>query len=372
MALGALVLSPLADIFGRRPALIVSTLLMGLGSLLSAFCRGPGELLAARVVTGLGIGLAVALITSVAAEFSSARRRAFSMSAMAVGYPGGGLAGGLAAAVLLKTSGWQSVFIVGAVLGGMLFVLVFLGLPESPAFLAGGRTPHAHQRLDRVLIRLGRQPISREFADPSNAPNRMAIPYVSLFTPGLMTLTLCLAVVSLLYGMASYYVLSWLPQLVVKAGFATSIASLVSASASLVGIVSGLVLGLTATVVQPRRVTAAAMLGLGLSLCAFGYAPASLYALVATAVACGACLFGGVGVFYATLAASFPPLSRITGVGFVMSVGRLSSAIGPYLAGRLFHAGWNRGGVSLIFAVGATVGAWLLLRAGPARSKLEC
>lgn len=69
--------------------------------------------------------------------------------------------------------------------------------------------------------------------------------------------------------------------------------------------------------------------------------------MIAAAGACGFFLFGCVGVFYATLAASFPPLTRVTGVGFVMGVGRVSSAVGPYLAGRLFDGGLGRDRVSV-------------------------
>ncbi len=363
MALGSLVLAPLADVFGRRPALIGGGVLTSLGSLMSALCRGPVPLSASRMLTGLGIGLAIALITALAAEFSNARRRALSMAAMAVGYPAGALAGGLVAAVLLKTAGWPPVFLVGAGLGAALLIFVAVALPESPAFLANSGAPGALVKLNRVLVSLDQPPVSALV----RAPGFKRASYGSLFATDLLGPTLRLAVVSLLYAMGSYYVLSWLPQLVAKAGYGASSASLVSATASLVGIASGLLVGAAAVVVQPRRLACAAMIGLGLALFAFGYAPGTLPALIAAAAACGVFLFGGVGVFYVTLAGSFPALSRATGVGFVMGVGRVSSALGPYLAGQLFQAGWGRASVSAMFGVGVALGGVILITPSPAR-----
>ena len=160
MAIGSLGLAPFADVVGRRPTVLAGVSLMGVGSLLSAFCRNPAQLSMARVVTGLGVGLVIALITSLAAEFSDARRRSFCVAAMAVGYPAGGVAGGMVAATLLGRADWPAVFIVGAVAAGVLLVLLAALLPESPAYLVGGRARNMLPRLNRVLARLGQPPVS--------------------------------------------------------------------------------------------------------------------------------------------------------------------------------------------------------------------
>jgi len=75
MALGALVLSPLADLVGRRRLVFLSLALMAVGMLLSALAQSLGQLVAWRVLTGVGIGAMVAVITPLAAEFANSRRR---------------------------------------------------------------------------------------------------------------------------------------------------------------------------------------------------------------------------------------------------------------------------------------------------------
>ncbi|HXR65719.1 MAG TPA: MFS transporter, partial [Ktedonobacteraceae bacterium] len=53
---GALILSPLADRFGRRDMLLVTLLITGLGSLYNAFAPDYTNFIIARIVTGVGVG----------------------------------------------------------------------------------------------------------------------------------------------------------------------------------------------------------------------------------------------------------------------------------------------------------------------------
>ena len=54
--IGALILSPLSDRFGRRDMLIVTLLITGLGSIFNALVTTYPEFVIARFVTGLGVG----------------------------------------------------------------------------------------------------------------------------------------------------------------------------------------------------------------------------------------------------------------------------------------------------------------------------
>ena len=81
------------------------------------------------------------------------------------------------------------------------------------------------------------------------------------------------------------------------------------------------------------------MIALGVSLVAFGFAPPVLSVIVGTAVACEFFLAGATGVFYATLAAAFSPLTRVSGIGFVSGIGRVFSALGPTLPAHCFTPG---------------------------------
>lgn len=361
MALGAFCLAPLADLVGRRKLILLAITLMGLGSLLTAFAVSVPQLAAWRVLTGLGIGACVAVINPIAAEFSNARRRPLALSLMAMGYPVGGVIGAVLAAVLLKTATWPAIFLVGAGWAAVLFPLVALGLPESPAFLAGSRASNALHKLNQLLVRCNQLPLDRLPAPPREARRGYAL----ILTGAQRRVTVRLALAGFLYSAVAYYTLSWLPQMVADAGFDPSKASVVALAANLVGIVGGVVFGVQASKLGVRRLTVGMMAGLGVAIAAFGFAPPIFGVLVAVAAVCGFFLFAGTAGLYATLAISFSDEGRASGSGFVSGVGRIASAIAPALAGALFAAGWGRAEVSAAFAVCAVLGAVVLARRIP-------
>src|SRR5579859_587151 len=61
---GALILSPLADRFGRRNMLVFTLLLTGIGSLYNAFVGDYTSFIIARTITGIGIGADLALVNT--------------------------------------------------------------------------------------------------------------------------------------------------------------------------------------------------------------------------------------------------------------------------------------------------------------------
>ena len=346
MAIGCLLLAPLADRWGRRPMVIAALGLMIVGGALSALSGSVAPMAASRILTGLGIGVMVAVITPMAAELANQKRRALAVSAVAVGYPLGGVAGGLTAAVLLHRFGWPAVFYVKSLVAIGLLPLILLWLPESPAFLMGLGTPAALAKLNAFLARCGHAPVTAIAATPADRVRG----YGALFSPGTWPITLRLMAVNGLYAMSAYYVLSWLPAMVADAGYPPATASLVSATANLSGAVGGVLLGVAARWISLRALAIAVILGLAVSMFALGYAPAELTLLTLAAGVCGFFLVAGVSGVYGIIATAFVPHLRASGAGLIMGVGRLMSAIAPYLAGWMFASGLGRGVVSMIFA----------------------
>ena len=345
MAIGSLTLSPLADIFGRKPAAFGGVSLMLLGSLLSAISQTVPQLAACRILTGVGIGVMVPLTTTIAAEFASAKGRAFAVTSTTVGFTAGSVLGSFVAAVLLQHFSWHSVFVSGAVAGVLLLPVIAWGLPESPSFLISRRGPKALEQLNVVLARLNRPVLH---ALPAAAPARRAS-YRALFGSDMRVMTCSFAAVMVLVATTNYYLLNWLPQMIADAGYTPSTGSLVSAVSSTVAMISGLSFGFAATRFGPVRLGSFAMIGLGCAVVIFGFTPPTLHLLLLSVSLVGIFAGGASSLFYATLAQSFPPLTRVTGIGFVTGFGRVFSVSGPAVAGVMFAAGLNRQGVSVIF-----------------------
>src|SRR5580698_7119305 len=75
IALGAVLLAPLADRLGRRPMLIAMMLLVGFSTLGAAFATDAAVLSAWRLVTGLGLGASIPIATAMTSEYAPARKR---------------------------------------------------------------------------------------------------------------------------------------------------------------------------------------------------------------------------------------------------------------------------------------------------------
>src|SRR5580700_1763749 len=73
---GALILSPLADRFGRRDVLLFTLLLTGIGSLYTVFVNDYTNFIIARTITGIGIGADLALVNTYINEVAPSASRA--------------------------------------------------------------------------------------------------------------------------------------------------------------------------------------------------------------------------------------------------------------------------------------------------------
>src|SRR5947199_9197352 len=74
LAAGALCAGPLADRFGRKRVLVVSVLLFGVASLLSAHSQTLEHLTALRFLTGIGLGAAMPNAVTMVSEYSPDKR----------------------------------------------------------------------------------------------------------------------------------------------------------------------------------------------------------------------------------------------------------------------------------------------------------
>ena len=71
--IGTLVLSPLADRFGRRNMLLVTMVITGLGSLFNGVRHRLHDFVIARIITGIGIGADLAIVNTYIGEVAPRR-----------------------------------------------------------------------------------------------------------------------------------------------------------------------------------------------------------------------------------------------------------------------------------------------------------
>ena len=120
------------DILGRRRVFMTGILLFTLASLLGGLAQEPWQLLAARVLQGMGGAIAsptaLALITTTFPE-GPERNRAFGVFAAVSA--GGGAIGLLAGGMLTEWLDWRWVFFVNVPIGAAIILLAPLYINES-------------------------------------------------------------------------------------------------------------------------------------------------------------------------------------------------------------------------------------------------
>jgi AAHS family benzoate transporter-like MFS transporter len=316
MLVGALTVGALADVVGRRKALIACLSWFSLAMGLCALAPNPGALAAFRFLAGLGLGGVMPTTVALTVEWAPPRRQHLFNALMFSGYSVGGILAGLLAVWLVPGHGFRVLFGLGLLPLVTLVPLASRFLPESRAFHRG---------------------------DPGN-PLRVGHGVAALFAPGR-------AAASLLFPLATFCGLflvfglnTWLPRIMQKAGY-----PLTSALAFLVVLNVGAVIGaVSGSLVADRRsvklVAAGGFLAAAASvlLMSRGLALGPLYVVVAAAG------FGSVGtqiLVNGYVATYYGPAQRASALGWTLGVGRLGAILGPTLGGYLLAShlavAWN-------------------------------
>ncbi|KQU48112.1 MFS transporter [Sphingomonas sp. Leaf339] len=358
MAIGSLILGGVADRIGRRATILGCLAIMACGMFGASTARDVFTLSGWRVLTGVGIGGMLAATNAAVAEAANARRRALCVVLMASGYPVGSIIGGSISAVLLTRYDWSAVFVFGSIVTLCFIPLVWWRAPESIAFLMHRRPANALARIDAALTRMGHPTID---ALPDPEPKAASVPLAELFAPALSRATIMLTLAYLTHIMTFYFILKWIPKIVVDMGFPPADAAGVLVWASVGGATGSLVLGLLTARVRLFTLTVGAMILSTLLVIVFGQGQSDLANLSAIAAATGFVTNAGVVGLYALIAQTFPTSVRATATGFIIGVGRGGSALAPTLAGILFAAGYGLSGVAFLMALGSTIAAFALL-----------
>jgi benzoate transport len=361
MAFGSIILGNIADRIGRRPTILGCLALMAFGMFLATTSHSISELLLYRLMTGVGIGGMLASINAVVAEFANDRRRNLSVALMAGGYPLGAVVGGMIASKLLVGGDWRQVFMFGAAATGALIPIVWFFLPETVGYLMQNRPANALVRVNKTLGRMRHSLIETlpraGLEEPRGSMGQ-------LFSPRLLPITILLTVAYFTHIMTFYFILKWIPKIVVDMGFAASTAGGVLVWANVGGVSGSLVLSLLTQRFGVRPLVIGALLLSAVMVVLFGQITPNLAQISLIAGVAGFCTNGAVVGLYAIFSQCFPTAVRAGGTGFVIGIGRGGAALGPIIVGFLFTAGFGLPVVALCMALGPLLaaGALMLIR----------
>jgi benzoate transport len=360
MGLGSILLGGVADKIGRRHTLLGCLAVMTLGMIMATRAKGVYDLSIWRVFTGLGIGGMLAATNAVAAEFSNVRRRSLNVSLMAIGYPIGAVVGGSVAALLLKEGDWRRVFEFGAAATALFIPLVLWLVPESVAWLCRRQPAGALGGINRTLGRMGHPPVGELPAISAQASKQTIF---DIFSPQFARVTVMVTMAYFLHITTFYFLLKWVPKIVVDMGFTPSSAAGVLVWANVGGATGGVVFGLLSLRFGLKHLTMFVMVMSTIMLAVFGRGQADLAQLSLICAITGFFTNAGVVGLYGILAQAFPTHVRATGTGFAIGIGRIGAMLAPIIAGFLFRAGYGLEFVAVAMGIGSLAAAlalWLL------------
>ncbi|MBO9517793.1 MAG: MFS transporter [Porphyrobacter sp.] len=354
MAIGALGVSPVADQFGRRPAILTCLVFMSVGMALAAISNDFYGMAAARVVTGIGIGGMTATAGMLALEYASQKRREFAASAVAAAYPVGTIIGAYVAVAVLDSYGWRGIFWVGAGLSATLLPIAYLWLPESLDFLLIRQPRRALEITNRILRRVSVPEISELPPKPEGTGPSVVH---EIRQPFHVRELLKLFLAHALNMFTWYFIINWGPPLVAEAGASDELGAFYSSWVSYGGIVGGLTAGYLCGTIGVKRMMWFTMVSLAVLIALFGQFVGNPTALMILAPLIGAALFGSATANWLTIAYAFPPQLRATGLGLGTTAGRVGSVFGPIVGGALLDKGMTVAAVCAAMAVPAILSA---------------
>ena len=337
--LGAMLVGPLADRFGRRAVLLCALVDTVAFTWLCAQADSAGALMGWRFVAGLGLGAAVPTVIALTAESMPASHRSRAVTWMFLGFPLGAVVGGALTAVFLS-HGWRTIFQAGALAALLMIPLVWWALPEAP-----WRAP-AGQGGQKARSGGPFASLAAQFAD-GRTPAALLL-WLGVF---------CIMVVT-------YFLVSWMPSVVVRAGFSPEKAAVVGVLMNLGGIVGACVISQVLRHQAPWRLVALSFMLGAFVVGAVGWGMTGLPLTLLLVFMVGLLVFGAQLNIPALAVQLFPPRVRGAGTGWTMGVGRLGSIVGPIAGGHLLGAGLQ--GSSLFAAVAVltfVAGICLLLAA---------
>jgi benzoate transport len=359
MAIGSMFLGGTADKLGRRRTVLACTIVMSIGMFMATTATSILSLSVWRVLTGLGIGGMLATINAVVAEFSNQRRRDLSVSLMSTGYPVGVIIGGFLAAELLKPPNtWHSVFYLGAIATTVLIPVVFFLMPESVQWLTRKQPRGALDAINKTFKRMGRPAIDKLPPLPE-AERKKSIG--DIFSPGLARVTVLVTLAYFFHITTFYFIIKWVPKIVVDFGFPPSSAGNVLTWGNVGGAIGGALLGLLIQRFSVRTLTIGSMVAATVMVILFGNTPHDLGMLSAACAAAGFFINGAIVGLYVLIAKAFPTHVRAFGAGFSVGMGRGGALLSPIIAGNLFVWGYGLPTVALVMGLGSTLAAIVLL-----------
>lgn len=353
---GALLAGSVGDILGRRKVLLFAYGWFSAGMALTAMTNSVEAFGAMRFITGLGVGALLATTAALVSEYSPKGKKNLMTAIVYSGIMIGSLLASLLAILLLEHIGWRGLFMIGALPFVTLLPIAMFKMPESVQWLAArGRMEEAKA----LSARTGFPLPDPEIQAQAEAEKKNAVGYSGLFKTYPFA-TLILGFMSATGLMLVYSLNTWLPELMLRAGFNAkgSLAFLLVLNG---GAVIGALMGSRVADRFGPKMVVGACFGIGaLAIAALTFSlPLAVLLTIVAIVGLGTS--GTQTLIYGLVANYYRTNVRGAGVAWCAGFGRIGGVGGPMLGGFLVGSGFALDTIFFVLAGLAVFGACLTM-----------
>ena len=332
MMFGAMSFGTLSDKLGRKKTIMICVAIFSGFTFLGAFASNPIEFGILRFLAGLGIGGVMPNVVALMTEYAPKRIRSTLVAVMFSGYAIGGMTSALLGAWLVTDYGWKIMFYI-AIIPFLALPILWKFLPESLMFLTKkGETEKVREIVQKIAPEQAIQPETTfKLSEPVAGDDA---PLKALFQQGRTFSTMMFWVAFFMCLLMVYALGSWLPKLMIQAGYSLGASMIFLFALNIGGMVGAIGGGALADRfhLKPVLTTMFTVGAIALILLGFNSPQMVLYGLIAIA---GAATIGSQILLYTFVAQFYPTAVRSTGMGWASGIGRIGAIVGPVLTGAL-------------------------------------
>lgn len=323
-AIGAVLFGLYSDRFGRKRIIILTTLLFSIFTMLSGFAPNAIMFTVYRVIAGFGFGGVMPNIASLISEYAPLKYRAAIISFVFCGYSVGAMGASFMGQALLPEFGWRPVYWIGAI--PLLFTPFLLkAIPESLDYLLKNKQ---HDRIVKVVNKIQLSTNATLDFTYQKREQAQKSPVSALFTKKFAVTTIMFWLACFCTFVLMYSLNTWLPTLMLQAGYNLSSSLMFVAVLQIGSIVGTLVLSNFIQKLGFKKVLIPLYLVGALSLALIGFST-NLYVAYFLIFLIGAATVGLQNMSNAFVAAYYPVETRSAALGSTMAFGRLGSILAP-------------------------------------------
>jgi MFS transporter, putative metabolite:H+ symporter len=343
MFIGSIIGGTLADRVGRRRTLVWALFISGVFFLISSAAWNYSAFLVLRLLTGMGLGAIIPVISTLITEFSPSKVRG-TLSVLINGCWGlGGTIAALVGYKVVLVYGWRLSMLFGC-MAFLLCVLVRIMLPESMRYLiAKGRFEEAQRQFAGIKLNYSDNP--SPVNTPQTAPVEQKISTGGIWSASFVRITSSLWFMWIALNFLYQGVLVWMPTLLASTHISEGRSFLLTMLISLGQIPGTLIVAFLVDRTRRGKLLIISLILLTLATLLLGVSQNDIWILTTGFLLM---IFNGMtwGMAYSVSSELYPTRMRGAATGWAAGVGRLGGVPAPIVVGLIMQQG---GSLSLVF-----------------------